>query len=71
MKTEPVSEALRRALEGCGESRYSIAQATGIQESSLSRFVRGHSGLSLEAVDLLCAHLGLELRPRDGRRAKR
>jgi hypothetical protein len=57
MKT---SDVLRLAVRRSEETRYRIAQATGIKESTLSRFVRG-GGLNLASVDLLTKYFGLEL----------
>ena len=59
-----VSETLRRAVETCGKTRYRIAQETGINESTLSRFVASGRALSMENSDLLCEYLGLELKPK-------
>lgn len=59
-----VTEQLRKAVEQCGETRYAISKATGIPESVLSRFVAGGKGLRSENIDLLCAYLRLELRPK-------
>ena len=67
-----VSEQLRKAMERSGLSRYEIAKRAGIEQSSLSRFFSGERGLSQDAIDALCALLGLRLvgrRPR--KRAKR
>lgn len=63
-----VSEVLRAAVSESAETRYRIAQETGIKESTLSRFVRG-GGLNLRSVDLLAAHLGLRLTPVKQRRS--
>jgi transcriptional regulator with XRE-family HTH domain len=56
-----ISDQLRLAIEESGESRYAIAKATGITEATLSRFVNGVHGLSLEKVDVICEHLVLRL----------
>lgn len=66
-KKRSVSEVLRRAMEGCGESRYRIAAETGLSESVLCRFAAGETALRLANVDVLADYLGLELRPRKGR----
>ncbi len=58
-----VSDQLRRAIEKSPESRYAIAQATGVNQSTLSRFMHG-GGLSSENLDLIAAYLGLELKPK-------
>lgn len=65
-----MSEQLRRAVETCGETRYRIAQETGIPESTLSRFVASGRGLSMGNTDRLCAYLGLELKAKGGKRRK-
>ena len=57
MKT--LSDQIRRAIETSGQSRYRISQTTGIPESSLSYFMSGRRGLSLESLDLIGMHLGL------------
>lgn len=66
-----VGEQLRRAVETCGQTRYAISKATGIPQSVLSRFVAGGKPLRGENVDKLCAYLGLELRPKSGKRKGR
>lgn len=70
----PLSEQLRLAVDGCGQSRYAICKATGIDQGHFSRFMSGTPALSLTTLDTLCAYLRLELRKRrrlrtgDGRR---
>ncbi len=63
MPMATVSETLRRALEGCGQTRYAVAKATGISEAVLSRFVHGQP-LRGANLDKLADYLGLELRPK-------
>ena len=50
------------------ESRYHISKATGISQGQLSRFVNHGSRLTLNTVDVLAAHLGLELVQRKRKR---
>jgi transcriptional regulator with XRE-family HTH domain len=66
---ETLTEQLRRAIHDCGETRYSLAQRTGIAQSTLSRFVTGDRGLSMEALDRLFDALDLEVKSRK-RKAK-
>lgn len=60
-KKQRFSDELRQAIQASAESRYAICQATGTDQGNLSRFMGGGSGLSLETIDKLCAHLGLRL----------
>ena len=60
-KQIPLTDQLRRAIETCGETRYAIAIATGVDQSTLSRFVNGERGLSMEAMDALGEYLELEI----------
>jgi transcriptional regulator with XRE-family HTH domain len=59
MKT--FTDQLRDAVEKSGESQRVIADATGINQGNLSRFLRGERGMSLDNVDALCAYLKLKL----------
>ncbi len=61
-----ISGQLRRAIQRSGESRYAIALETGVNQSTLSRFMQGH-GLSSENLDRVAEYLGLELKPKKGR----
>jgi len=67
-KKTAVSEQLRQAIEDCGQSRYAICKSLGLDQGQLSKFMHGQRGLSLETVDRLCAHLGLELRQQSRKR---
>ena len=67
---ERVTATLRAALERCGQTRYAVSKATGIPESTLSRFVAGGRGLRSENIDRLCAYLGLTLTTKAGNARK-
>ena len=58
-----MSERIRDEIASCSVSRYAIAQATGIEESALSRFMAGKRGLSMEALDALFEYFNLEITP--------
>jgi plasmid maintenance system antidote protein VapI len=62
-----VTETLRRAIEQAEASRYAIAKATKIEQSSLSRFVHGERGLDGTSIDKLAEYFGLELNPKKKR----
>jgi plasmid maintenance system antidote protein VapI len=68
---ESLTEQLKTAIEQSGMTRYKLAQAAGVEESTLSRFVNGKRSLSLESASRLAEFLDLELRPcRKARKAK-
>jgi transcriptional regulator with XRE-family HTH domain len=60
-KRAKFTDQLRAIVEGCGKSRYQIAKETGIDESTLSRFVHGERCLSGKALDALGECLGLKV----------
>jgi transcriptional regulator with XRE-family HTH domain len=67
-KRPTVSQQLKAALLASGETRYAVSKATGISQSSLSRFASRGTGLSQEAIDVLADYLDLELAPRGKKR---
>ena len=68
-KSATMTEALRAAVRESGEPLLRIAQATGVQRASLSRFVAGTTSLRLDVADKLAAHFGI--RVSRGKRPKR
>lgn len=71
MRTSSISGRLRGAIGRSAESRYRIAQRTGVSQAALSRFMTGERGLALESADKLAAYMGLELLPAKRRRKGR
>jgi transcriptional regulator with XRE-family HTH domain len=61
METHPFSEQLRRAIADSGMSRYAIAKRIGVSQATLSRFMGGTRGLSMEVTDRLFVLLGLSI----------
>lgn len=61
-KPKSLSEQMRELLATCGETRYRVAQNTGLAESALSKFATRRQGLSLKALDVLGAYLKWEVR---------
>ena len=61
---ERFSDHLRRSIRECGLTRYAIAVRTGIDQGTLSKFMKGERGLSLAAIDKLMDALGLDITPR-------
>ena len=60
-RRQTVSDAVRRAIEESGVSRYRICRAAGLDGASISRFMAGKTGLTLASVDALAEVLGLDL----------
>jgi transcriptional regulator with XRE-family HTH domain len=56
------SDQLRQAVLDSGMSRYHISAKTGIAESTLSKFVHGTRGISLDSIDKLVDVLKLQIR---------
>lgn len=56
-----LSDELRQAIADSGVSRYGIWQQTGIDQGSLSKFMDGERGLSMESIDKLAELLGLHI----------
>ena len=62
MATEnSITEVLRQAIIDSRLPLLRIANDTGVQRASLSRFVRGRNSLRLDVADKLAAYFGLEL----------
>jgi transcriptional regulator with XRE-family HTH domain len=64
-----ILDAIREAIEASGKTRYRIAKDMGLNESHLSKLMRGEAGLSVESLTKLAEYLGLELviRPKKGK----
>ena len=56
-----VTETLRNTLEHCGQTRYAVSKATGIPQSTLSRFVAEGRALRGDNIDVLAEYLDLQL----------
>lgn len=69
-RTNRLKKTLKDAIRQSGISRYAISQATGVTESSLSRFVAGKHDLCLDAADRLLQLFEIELRQK-GKKKKR
>jgi hypothetical protein len=65
-----LSESLKQLIKCSGESRYQIWRATGVDQATLSRFMKGNGGLSMESLDALGEHLNLEIVKRQPAKAR-
>lgn len=58
-----ISDVLHETIRTSGQPLLAIEKATGVHRASISRFLRGACYLRSDAVDKLCLHFGLELKP--------
>lgn len=56
-----LTDQLRQAIDTADISRYRIALEAEIDHATLSRFMNGKGGLSMDGLDRLAEVLGLEL----------
>jgi transcriptional regulator with XRE-family HTH domain len=61
MGHKKLSDEIRDAVNASGLSRYSIAKNLGIAESTMSRFMSGKGGLSMDYIDRLAQLLRLHI----------
>ena len=67
-KRTKLTDQLKAAIDAAGKSRYTLWQETGIDQATLSRFMHGKGGLSMDGLDRLAEALGLELVARPAKR---
>lgn len=60
-KRKKLSDQIRQAIDDCGLSRYAICKATGLDQASMSKFMRGERGLGLDTIDQLADLLNLNI----------
>lgn len=56
-----LTDQIRKVIDAGDKSRYQIAKETGIDEATLSRFIHGKGGLSMEGLDAIGRCLGLRI----------
>jgi transcriptional regulator with XRE-family HTH domain len=63
MKTETplLTNQLRQAILASGETSSDICRATKLDPATMSRFLSGERGLSMQALDAIAQHLRLVL----------
>ena len=61
MRHKKLSDEIRDAVNASGMSRYAIAKTIRIAESTMSRFMNGKGGLSMDFIDRLAELLGLHI----------
>jgi transcriptional regulator with XRE-family HTH domain len=58
-RTTRFSDQLRGLIESSGQTQIGISKATKIDAATLSRFMSGVGGMSIDGLDRLAKHLGL------------
>ena len=58
-----IEHTLRQAALDFGLNQMQLSNATGLERTSLARFMRGETSMRLDKAALLADYLGLELRP--------
>lgn len=56
-----LTDAIRRAVEASGKTRYRIAKESGVSAGQLCRLVNGERGLSVDTIERLADYLGLRI----------
>ncbi len=56
-----VFDAIRKAIETGGKTRYRLSKETGIDQAQLSRLMSGQEGVGMENLERLVEALGLEI----------
>jgi plasmid maintenance system antidote protein VapI len=56
-----LAESIKEAVRNTGKSVNAVANASGVSQPVLQRFVSGKRSLALNTAERLCAYLGLEL----------
>ncbi len=66
-----LSDQIRRTINQCGQTRYRIGKETGIDQSTLSRFMSGERGLPMRTLDKLADYLDLNITVGKGRKPRK
>lgn len=54
-------DAIRRAVEASGKTRYRIAKESGVSAGQLSRLVNGERGMTVDTIERLADYMGLRI----------
>lgn len=54
-------DKVRKAILESGQSPASICKATDVSRSSMSQFLAGDKGLSMDSIDQVLQHLGYRI----------
>ena len=67
--TTHIAEALRAAIRESGQSADEIAEATGVSQPTMTRFMQGRD-IRLSRAEKIAVHLGLEMTLRTGKASR-
>lgn len=56
-----ISDQIRSAIQRSSRTRRDICESAGVNETSLSKFMSGERGLSLDAIESLAKEMNLQL----------
>ena len=56
-----LTDQIRRAIDASGVSRYALCKQIELSQSTMSRFMHGDGGLSVEMLDRIGDELGLNI----------
>ena len=56
-----LSDQVRQAVQKCPTSQYRIAKELKVAESTISRFMTGKGGLSMDVLDRMADLIGLQI----------
>ena len=60
-RTQSIADQIRRAVAAQGLSKYRLAKNTGINESTVGRFLNGKGSLSLASAETVMRALGFQV----------
>jgi ribosome-binding protein aMBF1 (putative translation factor) len=70
-KKMDIEEQFRQAIRQAGMNRHRLAKVAGVSEAVLSLFNSGQRSMTLRTASRLAKTLGLELRPKTAKRARK
>jgi transcriptional regulator with XRE-family HTH domain len=59
-----LSDQIRRAIADAPMSRYAICKAVGFSQATMSRFMKGKAGLSMDVLDSVAEVVGIDIASR-------
>lgn len=64
-----LADILRRAIRSSGMTALDLAEATGVPQPTITRFLQGRD-MRLATAQKLCDYFGLELKPKARKRRR-